>query len=417
MSEQDSLGRIAIVSHSHPSLSKGGAEIAAYSLFQGLRLLGLDAVLIAACPMNLREQFSPRTAFEFPVYHAPDLYSHFYQISDHTVYSQLEEILINERIKIVNFHHYLNFGINSLRTVKKKLGLKCFFTLHEYLAICANHGQMVTRPLKVLCSKATSEACFNCFPDKGVAVVDERRTRMHSVLSDFDGFISPSYFLSKRYVEWGLNKDLITVIENGVLSEKIITGKVYGDSKESSSCIVGYFGQINPFKGVDVILDAIDLLASNDENILNLKIFIHGNLIGQSDEFINRFSMSISKNSFVKYLGPYNATDVGGLMSACDYVVVPSRWWENSPVVIQEAYSVGVPVICTGIGGMAEKVPPGISGLHFRLGDAEDLVRVIRYGMDRDIRTSLCNGIPQVTSTIDMAKEYLNFFSSILVNN
>ena len=27
MSEQDSLGRIAIVSHSHPSLSKGGAEI------------------------------------------------------------------------------------------------------------------------------------------------------------------------------------------------------------------------------------------------------------------------------------------------------------------------------------------------------------------------------------------------------
>jgi glycosyltransferase involved in cell wall biosynthesis len=55
------------------------------------------------------------------------------------------------------------------------------------------------------------------------------------------------------------------------------------------------------------------------------------------------------------------------------WVVVPSVWWENSPMVIQEAYMYGRPVICSGVGGMAEKVRDGVDGLHFRVEDAGDL--------------------------------------------
>ena len=64
-------------------------------------------------------------------------------------------------------------------------------------------------------------------------------------------------------------------------------------------------------------------------------------------------------------------------MGACDFVVVPSIWWENSPIVIQEALAVGRPVICSNIGGMAEKVSPGVAGLHFQVGDAADLARTM----------------------------------------
>jgi len=38
-------GRIAVLSHVHPSLSRGGAEIAAHTLFTGLREIGVDAIL------------------------------------------------------------------------------------------------------------------------------------------------------------------------------------------------------------------------------------------------------------------------------------------------------------------------------------------------------------------------------------
>ena len=46
-------------------------------------------------------------------------------------------------------------------------------------------------------------------------------------------------------------------------------------------------------------------------------------------------------------------------MASVDWVVVPSIWWENSPLVIQEAFGYGRPVICSDIGGMAEKVTDG----------------------------------------------------------
>ena len=65
-------------------------------------------------------------------------------------------------------------------------------------------------------------------------------------------------------------------------------------------------------------------------------------------------------------------------MASVDWVVVPSIWWENSPLVIQEAFLHGRPVICSDIGGMAEKVDDGVNGLHFRTGDPRSLAQAIR---------------------------------------
>jgi hypothetical protein len=57
-------------------------------------------------------------------------------------------------------------------------------------------------------------------------------------------------------------------------------------------------------------------------------------------------------------------------MADVDWVVVPSIWYENAPLVIQEAFQHGKPVICSDIGGMAEAVTDGVDGLHFRAGSA-----------------------------------------------
>jgi glycosyltransferase involved in cell wall biosynthesis len=65
-------------------------------------------------------------------------------------------------------------------------------------------------------------------------------------------------------------------------------------------------------------------------------------------------------------------------MADIDWVIVPSIWWENSPLVIQEAFMHGRPVICSDIGGMAEKVRDGADGLHFRAGDPQSVADAIR---------------------------------------
>src|ERR1051326_581524 len=68
-------------------------------------------------------------------------------------------------------------------------------------------------------------------------------------------------------------------------------------------------------------------------------------------------------------------------MAEVDWVVVPSRWPENSPLVIQEAFHHRRPVICSGVGGMAERVADGVDGLHFRVGDASSLAGVLRRAL------------------------------------
>ena len=71
----------------------------------------------------------------------------------------------------------------------------------------------------------------------------------------------------------------------------------------------------------------------------------------------------------VTYAGAYDHSDLPRLMHDIDWVVVPSKWWENSPLVVQEAFMHCRPVICSGIGGLAEKVQNEVNGLHFTVGD------------------------------------------------
>jgi glycosyltransferase involved in cell wall biosynthesis len=63
-------------------------------------------------------------------------------------------------------------------------------------------------------------------------------------------------------------------------------------------------------------------------------------------------------------------------------VVVPSIWWENAPLVIQEAMTHRRPVICSGVGGMAESVRDGVNGLHFRVRDPDSLADTIRRAVN-----------------------------------
>src|SRR5439155_13116428 len=99
----------------------------------------------------------------------------------------------------------------------------------------------------------------------------------------------------------------------------------------------------------------------------------------------------------VTLVGRYDHDELPRLMADTDWVVVPSLWWENSPLVIQEAFHHGRPVLCSDIGGMAEKVKDGVNGLHFKAGDAGSLARTLAHAADSpDLWGRLRSGIPRI---------------------
>jgi glycosyltransferase involved in cell wall biosynthesis len=102
-------------------------------------------------------------------------------------------------------------------------------------------------------------------------------------------------------------------------------------------------------------------------------------------------------------------------MEHVDWVVVPSVWWENSPLVIQEAFLHRRPVICSDIGGMAEKVTDGVNGLHFAAGDPASLAETIaRATGTSGLWQQLRDGIPAVYDMTQHIDELDRLYTALL---
>lgn len=407
MRQSQGTGRVAIFSHTHPSLTSGGAEISAYNLFRGLRAIGWDAILIAACDeANLDKITLGAHEFALPV--RAGFYDHFYHIASRDVRQSLIQLLQAQNVSVFNAHHFLHIGMGALADVAAA-GIEVVFTIHEYLAICHNHGQLVTRPGQMLCPGPSPSACHKCYPEHSKQQFAVRQQHVATALTPVSAFVSPSHFLAEKMIEQGLPRERVEVIENGVPSAETMPHR----RRSPGVWRFGYFGQINPFKGVGVLLDACAVLARDPALAATIRIAVHGNFVGQSASFIDRFNAAVEEYSFLSYLGPYDNQNVAQLMAECDYVVMPSTWWENSPVVIQEAFRARRPVICTGIGGMAEKVVDGETGLHFVRNDPADLADRIAQAADEALHTKLQSALPRPLTSTEMAQRYAAVFKQV----
>jgi glycosyltransferase involved in cell wall biosynthesis len=80
---------------------------------------------------------------------------------------------------------------------------------------------------------------------------------------------------------------------------------------------------------------------------------------------------------------------------------MPSIWWENSPVVIQEALRNHRPIVCSDIGGMAEKVRDGVDGFHFPVGNAPALVSLLLSLASEPTTLALLRTSMRLPSSVD----------------
>ena len=374
--------KILIIAHGHPDVHKGGAEIAAYQLFNEYETLGHDVTFLA------RSEEAPHGGAAFSVRNkANELLFHtrqdddflFSNIRTRYIWSELRDLLKRLQPEVVHFHHFFLMGIETLLEVRKTLPeAKIVFTLHEYLAICHAKGLMLKHDSKKLCAKSSPKDCHNCFPEKSPADFFMREMYIKRAFSVVDRFVSPSEFLKQRYVDWGIDSSLIEVIENGIPLLSQHADMSIDETASSPKVRLAYFGQINCFKGLDVLLDALVLM--DKEARQNFVLNIHGaNLEYQPADFQEKVSSALKRLKGTVFLhGPYENRELPELLADADWMVVPSIWWENSPIVIQEAFRSKVPVIASNIGGMAEKVKHNVNGLTFSVGKPLSLLETFR---------------------------------------
>src|SRR6516165_1924308 len=123
-----SLPTLAIVSLGHPSVSKGGAETAAYTLFNGLRQLGRRVLLICAVSRQDQSRFAPASSDERAVFYDSTQYDWFYQLGYPDLWNQLRRILVAENVRLVSMQHYLHFGLGTVRALAAEPGITTVLT-------------------------------------------------------------------------------------------------------------------------------------------------------------------------------------------------------------------------------------------------------------------------------------------------
>jgi glycosyltransferase involved in cell wall biosynthesis len=410
--------RVLIVTHGHPALNPGGAEIAAYAAFQDLQQRpGIRAFFLAWTGANGQHHGgTPFSAFQGradEILFYTDSFDHFLFSQQSDIVDQFAMLLRRIAPDVIHLHHYSKIGLEFIALARSiNPTVRIVVTLHEYLAICHNYGQMIKVGTNALCNEASPQYCSACFPETPSTEFLLRQTFIRAHFEKVDCFIAPSEFLRQRYIAWGLPSWQIVTLGNGtpVINPPPPRRLRPGEGRGAFA----FFGQINPFKGLLPLLAAFEYVAhAPAEETAGVHLTIHGaNLEFQTADFIELFSQSLGRAATrVRFAGPYAHRDMSRLMAAVDWVVVPSIWWENAPLVIQEALAHRRPVICSDIGGMAEMVRPGVDGFHFPVGNPFELAGlVLRLARDPAIWDRLQTTMARPLSTAEAVSRLLDIY-------
>lgn len=371
--------RLLVFCHNHPDLQPGGTEVVARGLFRALRdRHGVEGLFLGAVTAQHRER-RPGTLFQSIGRHPDEMLvwlSHFdrFHLSQVDAWglAELASFVTDYQPDVIHFHHLLYFGIETLDLVRRVVPkAKIIVTLHDFFALCPQEGQLLTTDGR-LCAGPSGDGCKRCFPGRGSTDLVLREIAMRGAMAGVDLLLSPSDFLRDRFIAAGWDAGRIEVMRNGIAAGPVAPPPRASNGQRRR---FGFFGHINRFKGSLVALGASARLTQQG---IAHDLALHGGTAHQADEFLAEFKAALEAAPDARHHGLYGAGDMPARMAGVDWVVMPSIWWENAPLVVQEAFRHGRPVICGDVGGMAESVRDGVDGLHFPVGDAVGLARVMR---------------------------------------
>ena len=332
--------------------------------------------------------------------------------------SHLEKFSKQIQPNIIHLQHYLNLGIDVIPTLRRlNPDAIIVLTLHEYILICPNDGQMIKRESKEICINPSPQACSNCFKHIDVQTFQQRSTIVQAALNACDGLVSPSHWLLRQFEQQYRIPAKSRVIENGLPIELLEQIKLFADDERKHHQRLhrfAFFGRASERKGLLVLLQACHRLSLSHPGKFQLQL--HGGGLEQEPAAIQHRIQALigACGDHVALLGRYQQMQIPQLMQQCDWVIVPSIWWENSPVVIQEAFACGKPVIGSNHGGIAEKIT-GRGGVGFKPNSAEDLARCMTEAIGNGpLHHTLQEQMAPPFSVEACAAEHLSFYQELM---
>jgi glycosyltransferase involved in cell wall biosynthesis len=170
-----------------------------------------------------------------------------------------------------------------------------------------------------------------------LAAIEARTVRMRGSYKKIDAHIAPSAFAGRVAVATGIDPDTVHVVPNFLPAEEL------EDPVEALEEVKGIRDMLGAYAADDRALGTLVLAGAGGE--------LEGEVLAAAES---------SRN--VEYLGRLSRAQVHAQLRRSRALLMPARWHENNPMSVLEARAVGVPVICTDMGGLPEMVEHGVDG-------------------------------------------------------
>lgn len=245
-------------------------------------------------------------------------------------------------------------------------------------------------------------------PLRQVEALKERPDLIREKLYPLDHIIAPTELTRELLVANGVKGESMEVSHYG-----IDTSGVQGITKNRNlppPLRVGFIGTLGPHKGCDLLIRAFKQLPQDFDATLT----IYGNL-QRFKPFVAELRRMAGDDERINFAGTFQPEEIGRVLSEMEVLVVPSRWYENTPLVVYSAFAAGTPVVATDLGGLSEVVRHEENGLRFELENVEDLFRQLRrLYEDPELLAKLRQGIGHVKTVEENVDELEKLYGTLL---
>lgn len=447
--------RILQVVHSLPFLNQAGTEVHTYNL--SLELSKRHQVYIFSRVCNTKQKEYEVTKQNMNGVRVYLINNTFKNCNSFKMYYENEaidkrfvELLDEIAPDIVHIQHLVFLSIGLIKTISER-GIPIVFTLHDYWLMCLKWHVLKrdSTPCEKVFSGNFDQECLSCLseilhikrgakkvyllikcllpnfalrwlknvyflctqriPDNGTGIdkLKERARRINALLNGIDFFTAPSECLKNKFIEFGIPSEKINVSQNG------LDGNLFIDIQKikANKIRFAFIGTILPAKGLHILIKSFNRIKKRDAELK-----IYGRLYPYVGfEYYPPYLKKIIKNRNIRFAGEFNYFEIAKIFSEIDILIVPSVWYENSPLVIKEAFFSKTPVIASRIGGIPELVTDGLNGLLFNPQDADDLQEKIQYLIDNPgVIEKFKENIPRVKSIEDNASEIEDIYNKLI---
>jgi glycosyltransferase involved in cell wall biosynthesis len=321
------------------------------TITNSLKRRGVDVVTMSRNSNDLNPGLSGK-------FHA--FFSGIYSISEKC---NMTNQLLEQKPDLVHVHNVYPLFSPSILVACNQLNVPVVMTCHGYHLTCPSYNHLKSGTICEKCSKGREYWCVirNCRENIEESIAYAIRS---AVARKFQLFrrnatliIALTNFAKNKIVAAGFPSERVVVLPNMVFLPDEATDNAKGD-------YVAYAGRISPEKGIETLLSAASLTS--------LPVRLAGDCSSMP-----RLVEGAPPNA--KFIGCMSRNQMAEFYRQARFLVVPSLCYEICPVVILEAMSHGLPVIASNVGGLAEIVEDGVTGLLVEPGNSQELSTRIKF--------------------------------------